>query len=134
MKKIIFIVLLVVAIGGVGAFVLMRGSDNDGTMNEQITAPTEQQTEQIRQITANEVAQHTTKTDCWTIINGKVYDITSYIPRHPGGGNILSACGTDGTAFFNGQQAGQNGGRNNHSGDSRAESELAKLQIGVLAN
>ena len=134
MKKIIFIVLLVAVIGGMGAFVLKRGSGSDDTLNEQITVPTEQQTEQIRQITASEVAEHSTKSDCWTIINSKVYDITAYIPRHPGSDNILSACGTDGTAFFNGQQAGQNGGRNNHSGDSRAESELAKLQVGVLAD
>ena len=134
MKKIIFMVLLVAVIGGMGAFVLMRGSDSDDTMNEQITAPTEQQTEQIRQITASEVAEHSTKSDCWTIINGNVYDITAYIPRHPGSDNILSACGKDGTAFFNGQQAGQNGGINNHSGDSRAENELSKLQIGVLAD
>ena len=51
-------------------------------------------------ITAEVVAEHNTKDDCWTIVTDKVYDITSYIPNHPGGAIILSACGADGTAMF----------------------------------
>jgi cytochrome b involved in lipid metabolism len=51
-------------------------------------------------IAAAEVSQHNSENDCWTIINGKVYDITSYIPRHPGGNEILLACGKDGTSLF----------------------------------
>lgn len=52
-------------------------------------------------LTATEVAKHTTDKDCWTIVEGNVYDITPYIPNHPGGkANIMRACGTDATAMF----------------------------------
>lgn len=56
----------------------------------------------VPRLNKTEVAKHTTSTDCWTIISGKVYNITNYIPLHPGGSEILLACGTDATNFFNG--------------------------------
>jgi len=52
-------------------------------------------------LSAAEVAAHNSASDCWTIVNGNVYDITSYINMHPGGAaTILEICGTDGTALF----------------------------------
>lgn len=58
-------------------------------------------------ITMEEVATHSTRTDCWSVINGGVYDLTSWVPQHPGGEQaILGLCGTDGSARFNGQHAG----------------------------
>jgi len=48
-----------------------------------------------------EVAQHNSKDDCWIIINNKVYDVTSWLPRHPGGGHlILNMAGQDCTEEF----------------------------------
>ncbi|KYQ90085.1 hypothetical protein DLAC_08669 [Tieghemostelium lacteum] len=45
-----------------------------------------------------EIAQHNTVDSCWMIIYNKVYDITSYIPSHPGGKNaLLRFAGKDGT-------------------------------------
>lgn len=35
------------------------------------------------------LAQHNKETDAWISINRKVYDITTYIPKHPGGKIIL---------------------------------------------
>jgi len=75
-------------------------------------------------ITAAVVAQHNSRTSCWTSINGSVYDLTSWIPKHPGGEQaILQLCGTDGSAKFNRQ----------HGGDSAKESVLAGFRVGVLA-
>lgn len=75
-------------------------------------------------IAAAVVAQHNSRTSCWTSINGSVYDLTSWIPKHPGGeGAILQLCGTDGSAKFNRQ----------HGGDSAKESVLAGFRVGVLA-
>jgi cytochrome b involved in lipid metabolism len=37
-----------------------------------------------RQITVSELGEHKTKFDCWTALNGKVYNITQYMEYHPG--------------------------------------------------
>jgi cytochrome b involved in lipid metabolism len=73
--------------------------------------------------TLAQIAQHSTSSSCWSAINGGVYDLTSWIGQHPGGqGTILSICGKDGSAAFNGQ----------HGGQRRPASELAGFQIGTL--
>ncbi len=38
--------------------------------------------------TVEEVLQHNTANDCWIIINKRVYNVTSWIPRHPGGEQV----------------------------------------------
>lgn len=74
--------------------------------------------------TLAQVAQHSTAQSCWTAINGGVYNVTSWINQHPGGPEaILSICGKDGSAAFNGQ----------HGGQARPASELASFKIGTLA-
>lgn len=73
--------------------------------------------------TASEVVQHSSESSCWSIINGNVYDLTSYVPRHPGGKRqILNICGRDGTSLFEGQ----------HGGESKPEKILAGYLIGPL--
>ena len=34
--------------------------------------------------TRQEVLQHDQEDDCWLIVNGSVYNVTKWIPRHPG--------------------------------------------------
>jgi len=47
---------------------------------------------------AEEVAKHNTEGDCWMIIKGGVYDISTYFPYHPGGKRaLLKFGGKDGT-------------------------------------
>lgn len=64
--------------------------------------------------------------ECWTSLNGKVYNITAYIPRHPGGEKAISgACGGDLAKF----SASHPGG----SFDSaKLQGLLTSYQIGEL--
>ena len=50
--------------------------------------------------TLGEVKKHNKKNDAWTIIENKVYDISTWIPTHPGGDVILKAVGKNGTRLF----------------------------------
>ncbi len=46
-------------------------------------------------ITRTELAKHNTQPDCWIGYKGTVYDITNWLPRHPGSaGAIAPYCGT----------------------------------------
>lgn len=136
--KVIIIITLIAVLGG-GAFLLTNNKSEPDTVTNQ--TPTESMTENSSEqtvsepqfLTAEEVAKHNQKTDCWTIISGSVYDITEYVPRHPGGDEIILACGTDGTSlFFNrttssGEEIGSG---NPHS--SNASRQLKDYLIGTL--
>ena len=50
--------------------------------------------------TATDVATHNTAGDCWLIINNQVYNVTTFIPIHPGGNAIVPYCGADATIVF----------------------------------
>lgn len=41
------------------------------------------------ELTLEEIAKHNTDTDAWIIYKGKVYDVTDYVKKHPGGEPII---------------------------------------------
>ncbi|KAF9979312.1 hypothetical protein BGZ73_000006 [Actinomortierella ambigua] len=52
--------------------------------------------------TLSDLKQHRTREDAWTALNGVVYNITPYLPFHPGGEKEIMRCaGRDGTKLFN---------------------------------
>ncbi|KAI0512467.1 FMN-dependent dehydrogenase [Xylaria bambusicola] len=52
-------------------------------------------------ISTAEVAKHTTAESCWVTLYGKVYDITEFLPSHPGGSRvILQLAGHDATEEY----------------------------------
>ena len=73
----------------------------------------------MAQVSANKSAAK-----CWSVINGNVYDLTTWINAHPGGeDSIISLCGTDGTQDFLAM----------HRGQSKPESRLSAFLLGPLA-
>lgn len=52
-------------------------------------------------LTSDTVSKHNNPNDCWIIIENKVYDVTSYLTKHPGGEwRITPFCGKDATQPF----------------------------------
>lgn len=73
--------------------------------------------------TLAQVSAHNKASDCWSAINGSVYNLTSWISRHPGGQQaILGLCGKDGSQAFNKQ----------HGDQDKPEKVLASFLIGTL--
>lgn len=80
-----------------------------------------------------EISKHNKQTDCWFLINSKVYNITSYFGSHPGGNaKMLDTCGEDATDEYRTQNpsATSSSGRSAHS--SSALSMLGNYYIGDL--
>lgn len=47
------------------------------------------------------ISRHNSSSDCWIIINNKVYNVTKYLGDHPGGASAISPyCGKDATRAF----------------------------------
>ncbi len=127
-KYIIFLgVLVVLFVGGVGVFLT---SNKTSTVEKQIsaeptqipaaasTAPTAQ-----KSYTLADVSQHSTESDCWIVVENNVYDMTPFIPDHPGGREIVEGCGRDATSMFQREREHQK---------ENAASYLPPYQIGVL--
>ncbi|KAI0104698.1 FMN-dependent dehydrogenase-domain-containing protein [Nemania sp. FL0031] len=52
-------------------------------------------------LNAQEIASHRSTSSCWIVVDGKAYDVTSYLNEHPGGAAILlKQAGTDATSEF----------------------------------
>lgn len=74
-------------------------------------------------LTAAEVAKHNTTADCYASVGDKVYDLTAWIKKHPGGEQaIIGLCGTDATAKFTKQ----------HGSSANAQAALSSLFIADL--
>jgi len=57
--------------------------------------------QQIKQITIEELSKHKDPEDCWVVIQGTVYDLTSFADEHPPGAeSIYKLGGLDGTDAF----------------------------------
>lgn len=50
--------------------------------------------------TFEQIRKHRTKASAWVGIHGEVYDITTFLPHHPGGDIILTSLGRDATILF----------------------------------
>lgn len=98
--------------------------DEDVRVAPSVTPPPAPKPVQPSGITMSDVATHNTRTSCWSVINGGVYDLTSWIPNHPGGEkSILSICGIDGSQKYNRE----------HGGKQKPTTILAGFKLGNLS-
>jgi len=52
-------------------------------------------------LSGQEIAKHNSRESCWVIVHGKAYDVTEFLPEHPGGPKIiLKYAGKDATEEF----------------------------------
>ena len=70
-----------------------------------------------------EIKTHDNKSDCWSIVNGNVYNLTSYVQNHPGGAAVIAnICGKDGTKAFT----------NQHNTQGKPNNVLSSFLLGPL--
>ena len=120
-KRIAGILVVLVSLAATTATVLAGHSGAQSVW--EVNAATTTDISSTPTITIKEVAQHSTADDCWSVVNGNVYDLTQWINEHPGGsGSVESMCGIDASTPFN----------NQHNGQGKPETTLASFQIGIL--
>jgi cytochrome b involved in lipid metabolism len=101
----------------------LKGTQSDYVATALPAAPTVAAITVHGDFTMDEVAKHNTASDCWAVIGGSIYGLSTWIPVHPGGAGVISPmCGQDGTAAYNGK----------HGGSASAGAILAKVRIGSL--
>ncbi|KAH7165257.1 FMN-dependent dehydrogenase-domain-containing protein [Dactylonectria macrodidyma] len=55
-----------------------------------------------RTVTAHEVARHNKTDDVWIVVDGEVFDMTEFVPEHPGGPEIIyQFAGRDASLSYN---------------------------------
>lgn len=122
-KLIVALCVLAVMIGSGVFYIFMKSASTSPKLKRGITDIAVTPAAENTAYSLSDVSKHNSAASCYSIINGKVYDLTSWIGQHPGGPQrILMICGKDGSSLFNAQ----------HSGQSRPENELANYYIARL--
>ena len=102
-KKLLLAILIVILVIGITFIIRNSGKDvvNSGVVVQDQVQEQAQDSNQYTQtslssgIGSSILSQHNSQNDCWISYDGKVYDITSWLPKHPGGiDRILPYCGT----------------------------------------
>lgn len=129
-KKILIVSILIFVLLIVSGFLLFLRNSDPAQTNE---TTSNSQSNDAKFFSAEQVAEHSTQNNCWTIIDDGVYDITSYLPRHPGGDEIQRACGANGTSLFKTRTTDEGekiGTGTPHS--STASNQLKSFRVGNL--
>lgn len=139
-KTTLAIIIAILSVGAIAGIYFFQKEEPATSTTPTINAPASSNEAKTNpsssSFTAAQVAEHNSESDCWTIINGNVYDLTAYVPRHPGGvDEIVAACGTDGTSLFTQRETADGekvGSGTPHS--SAAAAQLENLKVGTLQN
>ena len=107
-KKIILWTVIVALIGGIILHLSLSSSSNftlvdnvDKVINQVSTTTNNKNINTTISYTLSDLAKHNNQTSCWTLVNGKIYDITSFVLSHPAGvQKILKGCGIDASQLY----------------------------------
>lgn len=126
----VYIALVVLGILGVFVFILSKPSNTepDSATDTLVETTPSEEFPSSPNYSLLEISEHSSESDCWLAVEGQVYDVTEFIPSHPGGDKILAGCGKDATNLFTVEGSG---GRE-HS--STAKQLLENYKIGELVN
>lgn len=101
MKKILGVFLFTLLVVNLVALIVFTGGNNSsipkGANNFQgvVQNVTGNAVSAAAKISLSELGKHNSGDDCWVSYKGKVYDITSFLPVHPGSAEaIIPYCGT----------------------------------------
>ena len=116
-------IMSVLAIGTIAMTYIVGHSGAESVWKEQYAEAKQPIDSPSRAISMDEVRLHNTHKDCWTVVENGVYDVTSFVSRHPAGSPaIKEMCGKNASEDYLGE----------HSGQQEPEMWLEKLKIGVL--
>ncbi len=103
-KTILFIVAAIVVIGAIfatGMWMNKNTTNLSTTSTSTTSSGGESKNSSIqpsaqKNITKAELAQNNNDTSCWVSVKTKVYNVTPYLPKHPGGkAELLKNCGSE---------------------------------------
>ena len=114
-KAISVIIFAVIVISVVGVVVMIAGNNQPTPIvkiNSSIGSGTGQTSNSTGTsnsgVSRAELSKHSTQSDCWVSYKGKVYDLTAWLPKHPGSARAIAPfCGT--AEEFENAFAGQHG-------------------------
>jgi cytochrome b involved in lipid metabolism len=110
-KKVLKVVIPITAISSFVLTILVGHSGAEATWKDRInqnqaTALPETGPKPINpagtiSLTNSEIKTHSSRSDCWSIVNANVYNLTSYVKNHPGGASVIeNICGKNGSKAF----------------------------------
>lgn len=98
-------VVLGLIFGAIGVIIYLYAANQTDDNEENDTDNKFANVTKTRIITRKEVAEHCEIDDLWVIIDNKVYDLTKFVPNHPGGEKAIAKhAGGDATKGFYGIQ------------------------------
>ena len=111
--------------GMTNAFLKMSGVNGLEDMTEKLIDETKKEADLetgLEVISLKEVSMHCTMEDVWMVIYDKVYEVTEYLMKHPGGEDVMMEyLGYDATMAFRGVGHSQ-----------QAWAVLQKYLVGIL--
>ena len=123
LEKVFRVLVSMLSVAAIAVTVVVGHSGAEAVWKDRYAAAKVPLALSLDRYTAEEVAVHNTATDCWTIVNGFVYDVTTFAGRHPAGSSaIKEMCGVNATEDY----------LDEHDGQREPSEWLETLKIGRL--